>query len=88
VHSWHTVIEHFFQIALQTDYVHGKLEPRIVGILDPSGIFGFQFGATYRLRDYLLFNPSFLAVAGSRRTGLATFRDRDQFQLRLTYLLN
>ena len=88
MHSWHTVIEHFFQIALQTDYVHGKLEPRIVGILDPSGIFGFQFGATYRLRDYLPFNPSFLAVAGSRRTGLATFRDRDQFQLRLTYLLN
>jgi len=82
------VIEHFFQIALQTDYVHGKLEPRIVSILDPSGIYGFQLGATYRLRDYLLFNPSFLSVAGSRRTGLATFRDRDQFQLRLTYLLN
>ena len=82
------VIEHFFQIALQTDYLHGKLEPRVVAILDPSGIFGLQAGAVYRLTDNILFSPNFLAVAGSRRTGLATFRDRDQFQLRVTYQLN
>ena len=80
--------EHFFQMALQTDYLHGKLSPRVVAILDPSGIFGFTVTATYRVTDYLLFSSGFYAVEGSRRSGLATFRDRDQFQLRLTYQLN
>ena len=81
-------VEHFFQFALQTDYVHGRLSPRLVAILDPSGIFGFTATATIRITDYLLFQPGFFAVEGSRRSGLATFRDRDQFQLRLTYQLN
>jgi hypothetical protein len=81
--------EHFFQFALQTDYLHGKLSPRIVTILDPSGIFAFAVGATYRITDYLLLTPTFFAVEASRRpAGIATFRDRDQFQLRLTYQLN
>jgi hypothetical protein len=81
-------IEHFFQLALQTDYLHGKLTPRVVAILDPSGIFGFALTATYRITDYLHFQPSFFAIESSRRTGLATFRDRDQFQIRVTYQLN
>jgi hypothetical protein len=81
--------EHFFQFALQTDYLHGKLSPRVVSILDPSGIFAFAVGATYRITDYLLLTPTFLAIEASRRpAGLATFRDRDQFQIRLTYQLN
>jgi len=80
--------EHFFQFALQTDYLHGRLSPRLVAILDPSGIFGFTVTATARITDYLLFQPGFYAVEGSRRSGLATFRDRDQFQLRVTYQLN
>jgi hypothetical protein len=81
--------EHFFQFALQTDYLHGKLSPRVVAILDPSGVFAFVVGGTYRITDYLLLSPAFIAVEASRRpAGIATFRDRDQFQLRLTYQLN
>jgi hypothetical protein len=80
--------EGFLQTALQTDYLHGRLSPRIVVITDVSGIFGFVTTATYRLTDYLLASATYLAVAGSREAGLATFRDHDMVQLRLTYQLN
>ncbi len=80
--------EHFFTFATQSDYLHGKLEPRITMIVDPSGIFGFALNFPYRVTDNLIFTPAFYAVEASRRSGLATFRDRDQFQLRVTYQLN
>ena len=54
------VVEHFFQFALQTDYMHGRLSPRLVAMLDPSGIFGFVVTATYRLTDYLLLSSVFM----------------------------
>ncbi len=81
-------VEQFLQVALQTDYLHGRLEPRIVSILDPSGIFGFQTSFTYRFTDYLLGNVTFVAVEGSRKAGLAVFRDRDQVQMKMIYQLN
>ena len=80
--------EHFFTFATQSDYLHGKLEPRITMIIDPSGIFGFALNFPYRVTDNLIFTPAFYAIEASRRAGLATFRDRDQFQLRVTYQLN
>ena len=57
-------------------------------IIDPSGIFGFALNFPYRVTDNLIFTPAFYAIEASRRAGLATFRDRDQFQLRVTYQLN
>ena len=81
-------VEQFLQVAVQTDYLHGRLEPRIVSILDPSGIFGFQTSITYRFTDYLLGNVTFVAVEGSRKAGLAVFRDRDQVQMKMIYQLN
>ena len=80
--------EHFFTFATQSDYLHGKLEPRITMIIDPSGIFGFALNFPYRVTDNLIFAPGFYAIEASRRAGLATFRDRDQFQIRVTYQLN
>ena len=80
--------EHFFNLTLQTDYLHGRLEPRLVGVLDVSGEFAFVTQATYRFTDYLLGQAAFIAIEGSRRAGPAVFRDRDQFQFRLTYQLN
>ena len=47
--------EGFLQTALQTDYLHGKLSPRLVIITDVSGIFAFQPSATYRITDSFLF---------------------------------
>ena len=81
-------VEHFFNVALQTDYLHGRLEPRLVAVLDVSGEFAFVTQGTYRFTDSLLGTAAFIAVEGSRKTGPAVFRDRDQFQFRLTYQLN
>jgi hypothetical protein len=80
--------EGFLQTAVQTDYMHGKLSPRIVIITDVSGIFGFAPTATYRFTDSFLGTVTFLAIEGSRKSGLATFREHNMVQLRLTYQLN
>ena len=80
--------EHFFNFVLRTDYMHGRVEPQLLVLLDVSGEFLFQTAATYRVTDYLLASGSFTAIEGSRKTGPAVFRDRDQFQFRMTYLLN
>jgi hypothetical protein len=80
--------EGFLQTALQTDFMHGKLSPRIVVITDVSGIFGFAPQATYRVTDNLLLTGIYLAIDGSRQAGLATFRRHDMVQLRVTYQLN
>lgn len=80
--------EHFFQIALQTDYLHGKLSPRLVAIIDPSGIFAFSTNFTYRITDNFLAGVNYLAIAGTRKTGIATFREHDMVQFRLTAQLN
>src|SRR5262249_24346670 len=82
------VVEHFFQLAIQTDYLHRKLEPRIVALIDPSWVFAFQTSFNYRLTDYLIANMTFIGIEGSRKYGVGVFRDRDQFQLKLTYQLN
>ena len=80
--------EGFLTTALQTDFMHGKLQPRLVIITDVSGIFGFAPTATYRFTDSFLGTVTFLAIEGSRKAGLATFREHDMVQLRLTYQLN
>jgi hypothetical protein len=80
--------EHFVNIVLQTDYMHGRLAPRMIMLLDVSGIFVFAPSVTYRFTDYLLGTATFAAVEASRKYGPGVFRDRDQFQLRLTYQLN
>ena len=80
--------EGFLQTAVQTDYLHGKLEPRLVLIADPSGIFGCAPAATYRVSDSFLVTATYLAIVASREAGLGTFRDHDMVQLRLTYQLN
>ena len=80
--------EGFFQTAFQTDYLHGRLQPRMVIITDVSGIFGFQLANQFRFTDNLLGSITYLAIEGSRRAGLATFRGHDMVQMRLTYQLN
>ena len=62
--------EHFFNLTLQTDYLHGRLEPRLVGVLDVSGEFAFVTQATYRF----LSNPRVTAAALRRGMGRDTAR--------------
>jgi hypothetical protein len=80
--------EGFVTTTLQTDYLHGALEPRITIITDVSGIFAFQPTATYRVTDNFLLGATYLAIASHRKAGLATFRAHDMFQLRATVQLN
>src|SRR5579862_3462507 len=78
----------FLSVALLTDYMHGRLEPRLVFLAWASGIFGFQPMLTYRINDSFLVSGTYDAIAASRRAILGTFRAHDMVQLRLTYQLN
>jgi hypothetical protein len=80
--------EGFLQTVLQTDYLHGRLTPRMVIITDVHGAFAFAPSAIYRFSDSFLASMQYLAIEGSRRAGIATFRGHDMVQLRLTYQLN
>jgi hypothetical protein len=80
--------EGFLQTAIQSEYMHGKISPRIVMITDISGIFAFAPTVTYRISDSFLLSGTYLAIASHRKSGLATFRAHDMAQLRLTYQLN
>lgn len=77
------------QTAIQTDYMHGKLQPRIVLIQDITGVFAFATGLNYRFTDNLLASVNYLAIASPhRKSGLATFRAHDMVQFRLTAQIN
>jgi Protein of unknown function (DUF1302) len=78
----------YLSIALLTDYMHGRLEPRIVALAWASGIFGFQPMLTYRVNDNLLLSATYIAIESSRRAILGTFRAHDMAQLRMTFQLN
>ena len=78
----------FLQIALQSDYLHGRLQPRLVALFDVSGIFVFQPTATFRLTDNILLTGTYIAIEGSRKASFGIFRIHDQAQLRVTYQLN
>ena len=59
-----------------------------MAILDVSGIFGFSPSLVYRLTDNLLLSANYVAIEGSRRAGLATFRGHDILQLKVQAQLN
>jgi hypothetical protein len=81
--------EGFLNTTVQTDYMHGRLSPRLTIITDVSGIFGFAPSVVYRLTDNLLLSANYLAIeSASRKSGLATFRAHDMLQLRVTAQLN
>jgi hypothetical protein len=78
----------FLQIALQSDYLHGRLQPRLVALFDVSGIFVFEPTATFRLTDNILLTGTYVAIEGSRKASFGIFRNHDQAQLRVTFQLN
>ncbi len=84
----YTFDNQFLQVALQTDYLHGKLEPRVVALLDVSGIFAFNPSVVYRLTDNVLLSANYVAIESSRRAGFGAFRGHDILQLRVTAQLN
>src|SRR4029078_10817243 len=81
--------EGFLNTTVQTDYLHGTLQPRLTIITDVSGIFAFQPSITYRLNDNILLGFNYLGIESpSRKSGLATFRGHDMVQFRVTAQLN
>jgi hypothetical protein len=83
------LFEGFAQFALQTDYLHGRLNTRLVAITGIDGVFGFAPQLTYRFTDNLLGQVNYLNIyAPSRKAGLGTFRAHDMVQMRLTAQLN
>jgi len=80
-------VESFIQSTLQTDYLHGRLTPRVTAIINLRGTYAFPLGLTYRYSDSLIFDLKYILLAGGFfQTGF--FRDRDQVSARLTFLLN
>jgi hypothetical protein len=77
----------FFQTALQTDYLHGRLSPRLVNLFNLAGVYAVAPEVTYRFSDSLLFALRYMLVEGTFKQ-IGFFRDRDQFQFRVTYQLN
>ncbi|TMA55209.1 MAG: DUF1302 domain-containing protein [Deltaproteobacteria bacterium] len=80
-------VESFIQSSLQTDYLHGRLTPRVTAIINLRSTYAFPLSLTYRHSDSLIFDLKYVTLAGGFfQTGF--FRDRDQVSARMTFLLN
>lgn len=75
------------QITLQTDYLHGRLSPRLTYIQFIRGTAALHPSVTYRWNDWLLFQADYQYISGAYQS-LGFFRDRDQASVRVTYQLN
>jgi hypothetical protein len=83
------LFEGFAQAALQTDYLHGRLTPRLVAIVDVSGMYAFEPSMIYRFTDNLLGQVTYAGIwSPARKSGIGTFRAHDMVQFRLTAQLN
>jgi hypothetical protein len=79
--------EALFQVTTQTDYLHGKLTPRITTIYNYAGAFAINAKLDYRITDYLLAGLQYAIIDGAFHQ-IGFFRDYDQVALRVTYQLN
>jgi hypothetical protein len=76
-----------FQTTFQTDYMHGRLTPRVTLIQFVRGTFGTHVTLPYRWNDSLIFQGDFQYITGAYQS-LGFFRDRSQISFRVTYQLN
>ncbi len=75
------------QLTLQTDYLHGRLTPRLTLIGYVRGTYAIHPSLVYRWSDSLLLQADWQHIDGAYQA-LGFFRDRDQIALRVTYQLN
>ena len=75
------------QVTVQTDYLHGRLSPRLTVISFIEGTYGIHATLPYRWNDWLLFQADYQHIGGAYYS-LGFFRDRDQVSFRVTYQLN
>ncbi|MFI5394738.1 MAG: DUF1302 family protein [Candidatus Binatia bacterium] len=81
-------VEVFFQSDLTTDFMHGRLSPSLLGIVNVDGAHVVQPQVLYRWTDSLFFNLSYTYLGGMLNGQTGQFRDRDQLAMRATYQLN
>ncbi len=75
------------QITVQSDWFHGKLQPRVTVIGFTRGTWAVHPSATWRWNDNLLFGADLQWIGGDYQS-LGIFRDRGQISARVTYQLN
>jgi hypothetical protein len=80
-------VEVFGQFTLQTDYLHGRLTPRMTTIGNLRGTYVLHPSVVYRWTDWLLFQLDLVHISGAYQQ-VGFFRDRDQVSFRVTYQLN
>jgi hypothetical protein len=80
-------VEAFVQTALQTDYLHGRISPRLTTIFHSRGTVAVLPSVRYRWTDWLLFDLGLVYIGGCYQS-FGFFRDRDQVTIRMTYQLN
>jgi len=82
-----TKLDAQFQTTFQTDYMHGRLQPRVTLIQFIRGTFASHATLIYRWNDWMLFQTDFQYITGAYQS-LGFFRDRSQVSFRVTYQLN
>ena len=80
-------VDAFAQFTLQTDYLHGRLQPRMTTIINRENVWVFHPSLTYRWTDWLLFGVDMIGIVGDYYQ-VGFFRDRGQVSARVTYQLN
>jgi hypothetical protein len=80
-------VEAFGQVTIQTDYLHGRLNPRITFIQNVRGTFAFHPSLIYRWSDSLLLSTDAVVIGGEYQS-FGFFQDKNQLAFRITYQLN
>ncbi len=75
------------QVTLQSDWFHGKLNPRLTVLAFTRGTWAVHPSVTYRWNDWLLFGADFQWIGGDYQS-IGIFQDRGQVSARVTYQLN
>ena len=76
-----------WQVALLTDYMHGRLSPMFTVAAFTRGTYFVNPAITYRWSDSLIFDVNYVHIGGAY-VGAGFFRDRDQISFRATFQLN
>ncbi len=75
------------QVTVQSDWMHGKIQPRVTTLAFTRGTWAVHPSVTYRWNDWLLFGADLQWIGGDYQS-LGIFQDRAQISGRVTYQLN
>jgi len=88
------VFDYFFQMHLESNFMHGKLPAGITTVMNGRGALAIWPDVGYRVNDSFILSARYINIHtfGSENNGfgpgLGLFRDRDEIWFRATYQLN